>query len=107
MPGLDAADVERVVLVVRKCAHAFEYSVLAWLFWRALRHSMGVAPRTWSAKVAYLAWFFATLYAITDEWHQAFVPNRQGSVRDVMLDSFGAAVGVGLIWLIGRWRRAW
>jgi VanZ family protein len=88
------------------CA-AVEYAVLAWLFWRAFRHAMGIAPRTWSGRVAFLAWFFATLYAVTDEWHQGFVPTRQGSVGDVMLDSFGAAMGVGLIWVIGRWRRAW
>jgi VanZ family protein len=107
MPGLDPDGVDRVVLVVRKCAHAFEYAVLAWLFWRAFRHSMGVAPGKWSARVAFLAWLFATLYAVTDEWHQGFVPTRQGSIWDVILDSFGAAMGVGLIWLIGRWRRVW
>ena len=26
---------------------------------------------------------------------------------DVLLDSFGALLGVGIIWLIGRWRRFW
>ena len=48
----------------------------------------------------------ATEYAMTDEFHQLFVPGRSGQVRDVLLDSCGAAVGVLLVlfvtWLIRR-----
>jgi VanZ family protein len=28
--------------------------------------------------------------ASTDEWHQTYLPNRSGSVRDVLLDCSGA-----------------
>jgi VanZ family protein len=46
----------------------------------------------------------STLYAITDEFHQSFVPNRQGHLADVLIDSSGAALGLAGIWLFSRWR---
>ena len=39
------------------------------------------------------SWAFATLYAITDEFHQSFVLDRIGRASDVLLDSVGALVG--------------
>lgn len=107
LPSLTDPQVADVVFFVRKCAHATEYAVLAWLFWRAFRHALAVPPRTWSRRVARIAWLCTTIYAATDELHQCFVPNRQGSVWDVLLDSCGAVLGLGLIWIIGRWRRVW
>jgi VanZ family protein len=107
LPNLNEAQVGDVVFFVRKCAHATEYAVLAWLFWRALRQHRGGRPGQWSWGVARLAWLCATIYAATDELHQCFVPNRQGSMLDVLLDSAGAAMGLGIIWGIGRWRGRW
>ena len=107
LPSLTDPQVADVVFFVRKCAHAAEYAVLAWLFWRAFRNAFGVPLKTWSWRVARLAWWFTTIYAATDELHQCFVPNRQGSLWDVLLDSFGAILGLGIIWIIGRWRRVW
>ena len=107
LPKLTEEQVGDVVFFARKCAHATEYAVLAWLFWRAFRHALRVPRGTWSWRVAQFAWLGATIYAITDELHQSFVPNRQGSGWDVLLDSLGAGLGLGTIWLIGRWRRVW
>ena len=107
LPRLSEAQVADVVFYVRKCAHAFEYAVLAWLFWRAFRHQLGIPSKTWSSRAARFAWLCSAIYAATDELHQCFVPNRQGSAWDVLLDSFGAALGLGIIWIIGRWRRIW
>lgn len=42
------------------------------------------------------------LYAISDEFHQLFVPGRACEFKDIMLDSFGSAVGSLLIKLIER-----
>jgi len=107
LPRLTGPQVADVVFFARKCAHATEYAMLAWLFWRAFRHFHGVPEKTWSWRVARLAWLFSTIYAATDELHQYFVPNRQGSAWDVLIDSFGAALGLAVIWLIGRKRRLW
>ena len=40
-----------------------------------------------------LAWAFGTLYAISDEFHQYFVPGRSCELRDMCIDSAGVAVG--------------
>jgi len=77
-------------LVLRKLAHAAEYAILGALLLRACR-SPG------------LAFALATLYAGSDELHQAFVSGRQGSPLDVAIDAAGAALGV-LLW---RRARAW
>jgi VanZ family protein len=37
---------------------------------------------------------FSMLYASTDEFHQLFVEGRSGSVRDVMIDTLGATLGI-------------
>ena len=49
----------------------------------------------------------AMFYATTDEFHQTFVPSREGCVRDVIIDSTGAAMGLFALWLLGRWRKYW
>lgn len=107
LPHLSAARVEEIIFFVRKCAHGTEYAVLAWLFWRAFRHMIAVPARTWSSRAARLAWLSATSYAATDELHQCFVPNRQGSIWDVVIDACGAALGLAIIWSIGRLRKFW
>ena len=43
-------------------------------------------------------------YACTDELHQLFVPGRAGMVTDVLIDSTGAALITGLLWIVGRRR---
>lgn len=104
-PDVGDETVWTVVLVVRKCAHLTEYAVLALLLWRALRELTGGVG--WSWRVARNAWVCVIVYAITDEIHQTFVPNRQGSVWDVLIDSIGGAAGLLALWALGRWRKWW
>jgi VanZ family protein len=83
--GLGAWD-----LVLRKAAHAAEYAVLGFLLLRAF-------GRETAALVVGIA------YAASDEIHQHFVPGRQASVLDVLVDSVGVAAGV---YAVRRLRRA-
>ena len=48
------------------------------------------------------AWLLCTCYAATDEFHQIFVPGRTPKVTDVMIDSAGAALGIGMMFLLSR-----
>jgi VanZ family protein len=105
-PNASQDQIWPIVMVVRKCAHLTEYAVLALLLWRALR-SLSQEVQGWSPRLATYAWLGVVLYAITDEVHQAFVPNRMGSPWDVLLDSIGGAVGLFVLWALGRWRRWW
>ncbi|MDB6121150.1 MAG: VanZ family protein, partial [Pedosphaera sp.] len=36
-----------------------------------------------------------------------FIPSREGCLRDVLIDSSGAVVGLLLLWAFGRWRKFW
>jgi len=95
-----------IILVVRKGAHLTEYAVLALLLWRGLR-AVSTQTTGWSWRAARQAWFVVVAYAITDEVHQLFVPNRQGSPWDVLIDSIGGAAGLLVLWAVGRWRKWW
>jgi len=74
-------------LVLRKLAHLTEYAILGALLARALTRPA-------------LAVLLGSLYAVTDEIHQHFVPGRHAAWYDVLLDTAGVAVGV-LAWR--RW----
>jgi VanZ family protein len=106
-PELSEEAVHAVVLFVRKCGHVAEYAVLALLLWRALRRpgQPGSAPWRWSD--AGLALALAALYAASDEFHQSFVPSRQGCVQDVLLDTASAGLALLGLWAAGRLRKRW
>ncbi len=100
-PDVSPEQVEAVRWAVRKGAHMTEYAILAWLWWRALRRSVRGDARPWSWRIAGLALAAVVMYAATDEWHQSFVPNRTGAVRDVLIDTAGGMAGLGVVW----WRQ--
>jgi VanZ family protein len=103
-PEIGAAALAHIVFAVRKVGHISEYALLAGLIWRALRKSCGKIPDQWSRRIACKAVVLAALYAITDELHQSFNPNRMGQWQDVVLDAFGAALGIAVVWIGWRWR---
>lgn len=90
-------------MVVRKGAHMAEYALLSILLYALL--SVWNAPRRRFLR-AVLGWGGATLYAVTDEIHQRFVPGRSGMPIDVLIDSIGALAGVliavGAAYLLAR-----
>ena len=100
-PNISPKTLEWIELIARKCAHLSEYAVLALLFWRAARKPVRRDPRPWSWRLGLAAIVFVFLYASTDEFHQRFVPTREPSVHDVMIDTTGAAIGIFLLW--GTW----
>ncbi len=106
-PQASDETIHTVVFIARKWAHLAEYAILALILWRALRGTRTPPPGDWSRRLALLAWGGATAFAITDELHQVFVPGRQGSFWDVVIDSIGAAGGLFVFWLLGRWRKQW
>lgn len=103
-PHLSEPAVEQVVFIVRKLAHVTEYAILAMLLWRAIRRPLRDDARPWRWSDAVWAISLAALYAGSDEIHQMFVPNRQGRLHDVLIDTAGAALGLLSIRLYGWWR---
>lgn len=98
-PDLPQAPNELTDLAIKKGLHAFEYGVLAVLFWRALRH------QGWPRRVGALAWGLSALYALSDELHQTFVPGRTGRPLDVAVDWLGAALAVLVVVHLAKQRR--
>ena len=75
-------------------AHALAYGVLAALLLRGLS---GARWRGVSVSAAGVAVLLATLYGVTDEAHQWFVPGRTVEVSDLVADALGATVAAGLL----------
>ncbi len=106
-PDISEATIQFAQLYVRKTAHGVEYAILAALLWRALFRPNRREMRPWSREKALAAWALAVGYAMSDELHQSFTRTREGSLRDVAIDSAGALFGLFVIWLFGRVFRRW
>jgi len=72
-------------------AHFGVYAVLGALYLWALPRS----ERTW--RTAFAAVVLASLYGITDEFHQSFVPGRVPDPADWLVDTAGALAAVLVI----------
>lgn len=72
-----------------KLAHGVEYALLGYLFSRALTKTSGLSKQNvfWATIV------FCTLYGISDEFHQSFVPGRDVTLTDVLADTIGGIIG--------------
>jgi len=89
LPNFDWAD-----RLVKKGGHAVGYAILALLYWRAF---------DFKDEKRWVAWLLALLYAVTDEFHQSFVPGRHPAILDVLIfDNFGALIS---LWLVNRYRK--
>jgi VanZ family protein len=85
--------------MVRKTAHFTEYAVLALLAARAFYgSSRPPLRRHWFTSALSLV----VLYALSDEFHQRFVPSRTGSIYDSLVDISG---GLTALLLLALWRR--
>ncbi|MBN2014895.1 MAG: VanZ family protein [Candidatus Altiarchaeota archaeon] len=70
--------------------HVGEYAVLGFLLSMSLRSKReGVKKKT-----LLFAVLIASLYGVSDEFHQFFVPGRVASVFDVFADVVGSILGV-------------
>jgi len=88
-------------LILRKMAHIFEFGILAWLFFRIL----GQTEKRHVYWNLFWAFIFTVLYAISDEYHQAFIVGRSGNVVDVFIDSLGGLISIWLIYLNYRHKK--
>src|SRR5438270_5098080 len=103
-PDVSVETIAQVQFVVRKGAHVSEYAALAILLWRAFRRGT-----RWRMKISALfatTCLVCTLFAISDEFHQSFVPSRTASPIDVIIDICGAVVGLLICWRFARRRES-
>ncbi len=98
-PDMSEQGVASIHFLVRKGAHFTEYAILALLMARAfLSSSHQLLRNNWFG----IVFVFVSLYALMDEYHQALVPTRSGSIYDCLIDMMGGATALlCLAW----WRR--
>ena len=97
-PQLPRYPTGMIDLLLKKLGHLTEYAVLAVLVQRAL--VQGGACST----VPVLPCLLSIVYALSDEYHQLFVPGRNGNLWDVGVDTLGAVIGLALYARCRLWR---
>ncbi|MSU00233.1 VanZ family protein [Tissierella pigra] len=80
---------KRVNHILRKNAHFFAYLLLGILVMSMLK-----IAKVHITKAVILALIICIIYAISDEFHQLFVPGRGAQIKDVIIDTAGAITGI-------------
>lgn len=105
VPSLTQETVHTVVVLVRKAAHVSEYGLLTFLIWRLVESYRPASDGRNAWANIRLTLLVVVLYAASDEFHQRFVPSREASVRDVLIDCSGAILALIFIRIAARCRR--
>ena len=88
-PTTRASEIHWQDFIVKKTAHIVEYAILTTLLYRAL-----LGGKISKIKAGYVSIAIAIIYAITDEFHQSFVPGREATLRDVLFDTLGSVAAI-------------
>jgi len=114
IPGISENTALKLTFIVRKSAHFLEYTLLGLSLYLTFGNNR-LTDRRWDNRKwkkttgifheKYLPWLAGTLYAVTDELHQHFVPGRSCELRDVCIDSAGVLCGILCMVIYGRIRR--
>jgi hypothetical protein len=95
--------------LARKTGHFTGYGTVcltylrAWLF--ILARKTGLSVGAWRLRACALGVASTFCVASLDEWHQTYLPTRTGAFSDVMIDTVGASIACGLVWLVFWSRR--
>jgi hypothetical protein len=71
----------------------FAVATLNWLTGRRTRQNLAIGVA------------FCVAFAISDEWHQSFVPDRVGTVTDVLIDCMGVFAAALLLFRTSKAQR--
>ena len=80
-----------------KLYHMGAYFIMGILTWRMFRHTKTPAIIKFLVSLS-----FCSLYGISDEWHQSFVPGRDVDVLDWTADTLGAFFSLSLYLYFAR-----
>lgn len=90
---------------IRKTGHFVGYFTLSLLLFRSWRATFPCSGVHWTIQWARISFFMTALVASLDEWHQTYLPQRTGTMHDVLLDSMAALVAQILLFAILRSRQ--
>lgn len=75
-------------LLLRKATHIIAFGVLSVFLLKSME----------TLSYSYLlSLIFTSVYAMSDEYHQSFMPGRVASFEDVLFDSFGALLAMAIL----------
>lgn len=89
--------INNYVVVTRKGAHFFVYLILGILIIWNLSNYFPI-----NKKVIITGMILALLYACSDEIHQMFVSGRSSEIRDVIIDTSGATIGIFIYYVVNK-----
>lgn len=84
-------DIEKINFYFRKNAHFAEFALLALLIYFLLK-SYNLKHK------AFLSFIICLIFALSDEMHQMFTPNRSPSIIDVFIDISGSLLMLTVIY---------
>ncbi|HKC66103.1 MAG TPA: VanZ family protein [Pyrinomonadaceae bacterium] len=102
-PNISEEQLAFAHFITRKAAHFTEYAILGLLAARAFITSSKQQLRNFWF---WFAFALVSLYALSDEYHQSFVPSRTASIYDSFIDMTGGLTALLLYALWQRRRRA-
>lgn len=71
--------------------HGVEYGLFGFLIARAVKITFPIRSLIFRF---FAPWILGTFYGLSDEWHQSFVPYRDSSASDLLVDAVGVALGI-------------
>jgi VanZ family protein len=97
IPKISAQELGLIHAVIRKAGHVTEYFILGLLLFRTFSSS---SISSWSWRWSLYAVIIVVLWAVSDEFHQSFVPTRTASAVDVGIDTAAGILAqfVGALW---------
>ncbi|PPK46967.1 VanZ family protein [Clostridium algidicarnis] len=84
---------ELSTLIVRKSAHFTEYFILFILTYNVMKYYFE------KGRLFFISYIITVAYAMTDEFHQLFVPGRAGALKDVLVDSTGGLFALLIVFV--------
>ncbi len=91
---ISASSIEVPYIIIRKSIHFVEYAVLTFFLFRAFR---GDSSKKWEMKWAVYSGVISISYGFLDEFLQTFIPTRNGSILDSVINSAGVLFALGMI----------
>ena len=91
--------IDTCVVIIRKGAHFLEYFILGILVINVIKDYKEL-----NVKICIISILLCMLYAISDEVHQLFVPDRTGKITDVLIDTSGSSLSVFTYYLMYKFK---
>jgi len=86
--------------ILKKVLHFIIFGILSVLYLIALKPR--IQRSAFTARTFYISFVFTVIYAISDEYHQAFSSGRHSSLYDVIIDAGGAIVFLSSLYIVRK-----